>query len=161
MKLSQFEASMLILLLAIVSINLVTQAKDRTDQVPHAVDLARMKQIESSNCKQLYGRAGERGCYQVRRAALMDVNEYLGTSYGTKDLLDHDKSRLIADTYANKVIPRYFKRLGIADSEEHRLIAYNMGITRMKHWYRSGGVLEELPARTRTHLERYRKAAAL
>lgn len=160
MKLNQFEKSMVIILLAIVSINLVTQMKDQANRGPHAVSLDKIKHIESSDCKQLYGRDGERGCYQVRRAALMDVNEYLGTSYVSNDLLNLDTARLVADTYANKVIPRYFDRLGIQDSEEHRIIAYNMGITRMKRWYRSGGQIAALPKDARNHLEKYRRAGA-
>ena len=155
----KYEINLAVIVIILAVFILVDQMKHEADKGPHTVNLSAILHIESSNCKNLFGADGEVGCFQITQLALIDVNEYLNTDnpYTTTDLLDYNKSREIADVYINKVIPRYFERLSIPDSAEHRIIAYNRGIRRFKEWYRSGAVDAALPEYTRRYLKKYRK----
>lgn len=98
----------------------------------HASDdvyLSYIRQIESSNCKNMIGDNGQAvGCYQLHKGVVIDYNKKHKTQYTHAQMLDPNISMHVANWYLNTEIPRLLKHYGKPDTLENRLTAYNQGI---------------------------------
>jgi soluble lytic murein transglycosylase-like protein len=79
----------------------------------------------------------------------MDFNRINKEDYGPNDLFDPQINARIAHWYMNTRIPSLFKGIGIADTVEHRLWAYNAGLGALKRGIK--------PKETRLYIAKYHK----
>lgn len=125
------------------------------------------------------GAAGEIGRYQITEGAWNDTMDWLGRNRGWRtrwafrtDARDPQKSRVVAGTYLNEVLPRWLtcERLDktdstgpVPDSLASRVAAYNCGAKRVRQayarWRAEAGTtrpwISYLPGSTRGYLSRY------
>jgi membrane-bound lytic murein transglycosylase MltF len=99
------------------------------------IDMNAIAQIESSgNPKAFNARTGARGLYQITDICRRDYNANArAAKYSKVDLMRPDVSRRIAEWYINKRIPQLLRALGLPDTLETRLVAYNAGAGKVKN----------------------------
>lgn len=99
------------------------------------IDMSVIATIESSNNPNAYNESENAiGLYQIRLGALKDYN------------MAH------ISWYFNVAIPKYMKNMGIEDTTDHRIIAYNFGISNLRK-YLAGE--KELPQITKNYIKKY------
>ena len=120
----------LLLLLSVLIVNVYA--------VDFEMDLDAIAQIESSNNPKAYNKITKAyGLYQIKEAALIDVNRKLiCTDYSLQDMFIPCKGYVVAYSYLNALIPHYLTNYGIPDTVETRILAYCWGIGNVVKWAR-------------------------
>lgn len=94
------------------------------------IDLSAIATIESSNNPEAYNKRSEaRGLYQITPICLADYNKYHTAKIHLNQLFKAKYNTMVAEWYMNKRIPQLLRHYKIADTVNHRLIAYNAGIS--------------------------------
>jgi soluble lytic murein transglycosylase-like protein len=115
------------------------------------VNLEVISQIESgNNPKAFNSRSGAVGLYQITAICLKDYNQELSLSVKKKELFNAETNFKIASWFLNKRIPQLLRRLGLEDTLENRLIAYNAGISYVKN-------RKPLPKETIAYIAKYKR----
>lgn len=160
----QFFIGMLIAMLGfliLLSVTLFSCSMAQASEM--TIDLDAIAMIESSGCKNKVGDNGAAlGCHQIQKPALADHNNfYPNEKYSHQDMLVDKNSYHVANSYINKIIPRYLKAWGIPDTKENRIIAYNRGPGRFKTWYKSGADYSKLPEVTIKYIKKYKELSKI
>lgn len=93
------------------------------------IDLDRIAQIESSGKDDAVGDNGlALGRFQIHPPVVKEFNSYTGSKLKHKDMLNAEKSALVANWYLNERIPQMLNYFKIPDTLENRIISYNAGI---------------------------------
>lgn len=103
-------------------------------ETPH-IDLDIIIEIESNwNETAINKKSGATGLTQITIPALTDFNRTCKENYTMEDMKDPQKAMRVGYTYINEIIPKYLRAFKYEDTIQNRLIAYNLGIGRVKQW---------------------------
>lgn len=83
---------------------------------------------------------------------LKDYNSEFNTNYTTDDLFKPDVSLAVGEWYLNNKIPQMLKTYNIADTDVHRLMAYNWGIGNLRNWVNNGSNYNSIPKETKDYI---------
>jgi hypothetical protein len=149
--------------------------------LPVEVDISAIISIESSGDPYAYNKgSGCIGLMQINpKGALADWNESSGRTnaeyfmpaghyppmafstsfkiYNAGDMYDPVKNVEVGTWYITEKIPQYLKSYGIKDTIEHRILAYNWGIGKLRKWYKAGSNYKDLPKESRDYIKKYRR----
>lgn len=118
------------------------------------VDLEIIAKIESNHRANAYNSAsGATGMFQVTAIALKDYNQQTGKQYKLRDMYDPAKARMVADWTLHVRFPQFFRAMNLDDTLENRIIAWNAGISYVKH-------KKPLPTETRNFITKYQRLKA-
>ena len=116
-----------------------------------SINLATISTIESSNNDEAYNEYSQaRGRYQITPICLADYNQYHKDKIHLNQLYIREYNERVASWYFNKRIPQLLKHYKLTDTVEHRLIAYNAGISYLiKH--------KTIPTETKNYIVKYNR----
>lgn len=120
------------------------------------IDLKAIAIIESGNNPSAFNpKANAVGLYQITLPAVRDWNSaHIRDGYSLEDMYNVKAARRVADWYMNERIPRYLAFYGIPDSVEHRIMAWNWGIGKLRRWYE--GEIIDVPEETQRYIRKYK-----
>ena len=139
----------LFLLIILVTVTFFAVNVQASDVV---VDLNKIKMIESSNCRDLYGRYEHaRGCYQITQIVVDEWNNFhKGESYVLDDMLDEAKAKGVADWYLHVRIPQMIRYFNKEVTIRNIIISWNAGISYVAYD-------KPIPRITKLFLTKYKK----
>jgi hypothetical protein len=123
------------------------------------IDVKKIIQMESSGRPKAVSPVGAAGLMQVMPATWEDIANKIGKYQGfEKYKFDETANVAIGSYYMNKEIPRLLKAMGLPDTIDMRLAAYNYGVGNVKKVYKQHGDKwrEHLPTETANYLKKYR-----
>ena len=125
-----------ILLLITVMVSMLLQFIVVAEAKDVYVDMQRIRMIESSGNPRAYNVASQaRGLYQITPIVLTEWNNYHSHDKHTiAQLFSSVVNSKIAHWYMNYRIPQMLRCYGVEDTVEHRLIAYNAGVSYVVHF---------------------------
>lgn len=108
----------------------MSQNKTAVLQRGQPIDLRKLYTIESSNIADAHNKATDaRGLGQITPIALKEYNTFNPQqAYKPDDLFQVEPNDNVSNWYINQRIPQMLGALGIADTVDNRLIAYNAGV---------------------------------
>jgi soluble lytic murein transglycosylase-like protein len=124
------------------------------------INLDAIKMIESSNGRdKRVSSKGAVGLMQITPICLKDYNIQTKSKYTMKDMWNDDINFKVGSWYINVRIPQFLRAYRFRDYGENRLLAYNMGIGRMRklrsiygnRWHL------KLPTESKNYLKKYWK----
>jgi len=110
-----------------------------------------IRQVESSGGKYLRGKAGERGCMQVKYVVWKSMTKKMGVKWDWNSAYNSDRNIRVGTAYLN-YLTNYLKKKS-AYSLDNLLICYNMGPTAWNRVYYSG---KSFPGSVRNYVSKVR-----
>lgn len=124
--------------------------------MPADVDMQRIYQIESSGNPNAYNRKSQaRGLGQVTPVALQEYNKMNKAAVQPDQLFVPQVNHQISHWYMNKRVPQMLNAMGIQDTVDNRLAAYNAGAGSLRKVLRGQ---MDMPKETSDYLVKYKKA---